>query len=114
MTSESALTSALTSAVTSAVWRCAPCVCCANAMPSVLTSDFCIWGHMGPYGYGYRFFSFRGGRTRALGIGWHTDTPRGSKWVGEPLTPSGKNSEQHSVNSVQRAHLSSGRSLKTT
>jgi hypothetical protein len=103
---------ALIAATTSAVWRFAPCRVFAvpDAMPSVLTSDFCIWGHMhlGPYGSGSNFFSFRGGRTRAFGIGWHTDTLRGSKWVGEPLTPSGKNGEQHSVNSVQRGHLRSG------
>jgi hypothetical protein len=50
--------------------------------------------HVCSNGYGlYGFFSFRGGYTHAFGIGGHTDTPRGSKGLGDSLTPSDKNSE---------------------
>ena len=87
---DAAWTSAMTSALTSDFWRCAPCR--VFAMPDAMPSDMIMIMTLGPYGYG--FFSFCGGHTRAFGIGGHTDTPRGSKGLGDLLTPSGKNSEQ--------------------
>jgi hypothetical protein len=88
--------SSLTFAMTSDFWRCAPCR--VFAMPDAMPSDMIMIMSLGPYGYG--FFSFRGGHTRAFGIGGHIDTPRGSKGLGDLLTPSSKNSEQNLANGL--------------